>query len=263
MDDEDLVMIDNLDAFGELLDKHHNIFPSWGNHVEPPKSYIQDGSLYCPKCGDSRRMGMIPIYAPIMMRSHTRSIPNEYIPSIYSLWCLQCKTKFTALIYLGPSGPALAILPTCNGGIRTPHTPEGVAYYLDQAYLAHSISANSAAMAMFRGALEHLLYDQGYRDGMLGFKINKLCDDIGNGTAPSWASEVDTEMLEFIKEIGNGSIHPNDGDVNKQKELDNGFMSQMKETFQFLLYLIYEVPHEKKSRTDSFRAKACVFKKKP
>ena len=59
------------------------------------------------------------------------------------------------------------VLPNRTGGLAMPNTPEGVAFYLDQAAKSHSVGANSAAIAMYRGALEHLLFQQGYKTGML------------------------------------------------------------------------------------------------
>lgn len=113
---------------------------------------------------------------------------------------------------MGQGGPELAVLQSCRGGLTTPQTPPAVAYYLDQAQRAQSVSARSAAVAMYRPALEHLLYEQGYKKGMLGTKLTDLEKDIAAGTAPKWAAELDTEFLALLKELGNASIHPNDGE---------------------------------------------------
>ena len=85
---------------------------------------------------------------------------------------------FTALVYQGPAGPDLVVLPSQPGGLRTQHTPESVAFYLDQAQRAESVGARSGAAAMYRGALEHLLFEQGYRQAMLGPKLERLERDI-------------------------------------------------------------------------------------
>ena len=47
--------------------------------------------------------------------------------------CVQCDTLFTGLLYDGPGGDKLAVLPSTYGGLTMLHTPAGVAYYLDQA----------------------------------------------------------------------------------------------------------------------------------
>jgi hypothetical protein len=90
------------------------------------------------------------------------------VPSVFLVRCRQCESGFTALIYGGANGPALALFPECEGGLTTPHTPPAVAYYLDQAARAQAVGARSAAVAMYRAALEHLLFDQGFKTGMCG-----------------------------------------------------------------------------------------------
>jgi len=181
-------------------------------------------------------------------------------PPIFAiLRCGQCDTTFTAVAYDGPSGPALAVLPSTNGGLTTPHTPPGVAYYLDQAQRSHSIGANSAAVAMFRGALEHLLFEQGFKDGMCGKKLADLEKAIVAGTAPKWANELDTEFLKVMKKLGDGSIHPNNGDVSKQQKLDNELIAKVRHTFEMLLFIVYEIPLQKMDRLAAL--KAAVIKK--
>jgi hypothetical protein len=161
---------------------------------------------------------------------------------------------FTSVLYRGPEGPALATLPSTHGGLTTPHTPPGVAYYLDQAQRAHSVGANSATIAMFRGALEHLLFEQGFKTGMCGKKLADLEAEIVAKTAPKWAYELDTEFLQVMKELGDGSIHPNDGKVENQEKLDSSLIAKVKHTFQMLLFLIYEVPLHKQDRLSALRA---------
>jgi hypothetical protein len=214
-------------------------------------TYARVGMLHCPRCGDARRMDMDLRHRPDPM--------SKEPPILARLRCVQCDTSFTAVLYQGPEGPALAVLPSTHGGLTTPHTPTGVAYYLDQAQRAHSVGANSAAVAMFRGALEHLLFDQGFKIGMCGKKLADLETAITAGTAPKWANELDTEFLQVMKQLGDGSIHPNDGDVAKQELLDSELIAKVRHTFQMLLFLIYEVPLKKQERLDAL--KAAVIKK--
>jgi len=151
------------------------------------------------------------------------------------------------------------MLSSTYGGLTTPHTPVGVAYYLDQAQRAHSVGANSAAVTMFRGALEHLLFQQGFKDGMCGKKLSDLEKTIAAKTAPKWAYELDTEFLTVMKQLGDGSIHPNDGDITKQEVLDGQLIAQVRHTFQMLLFLVYELPLQKQERLMAM--KAAVIKK--
>jgi hypothetical protein len=214
-------------------------------------NYLRQGELYCPKCGGVRRMDMS------LKFRHERY--GQDPPVLATLRCGQCDTIFTAVLYKGPKGSGLAVLPSTYGGLTTPHTPEGVAYYLDQAQKAHSVGANSAAVTMFRAALEHLLFEQGFKDGMCGKKLGDLEKAIKEKVAPKWAYELDIEFLTVMKQLGDGSIHPNDGNVKKQSVLDSELIAQIRHTFQMLLLLVYELPLQKQERLSAM--KAAVIKK--
>lgn len=227
--------LDQLDKFVKLLylkDQDH--------------SYRNVGELHCPTCGDARRMDVAVCYKP--------SGSSVDTPNLFVMTCVQCDTTFTALVYQGPEGMSLAVLPSTWGGLTTPHTPPGVAYYLDQAQRSKSVGANSAAVAMFRGALEHLLFDQGFKKGMCGQKLADLEAAIKASTAPKWAYELDGEFLTVMKQLGDGAIHPNDGNIGAQYKLDNQLLAHVAHTFQMLLYLIYEVPQQKQKRLDALKA---------
>jgi hypothetical protein len=223
------------------------------------------GEMQCPGCGEMRHIEVCLLYRPAGERLASayseETMTEALIPSIATGRCVQCDTAFTFVTYPGSSGPDLAVLPSKLGGLATAHTSAGVAYYLDQAGRAASVGARSAAVAMYRGALEHLLFEQGYTDGMLASKISDLEKAITAGTAPAWALDLETEFLQAIKDLGNASIHPNDGDVTKQAHLDDALLSAVRETFHLLLFLIYETRHEKSIRLSALRAKARLLKK--
>jgi hypothetical protein len=203
------------------------------------------GVLYCPTCGDSRRMHLWVRFKDENTQAHP--------PVLATLTCVQCDTLFTAVLYQSPEGRGLAILPSTYGGLTTPHAPKGVAYYLDQAQKSQSVGANSASVAMFRGALDHLLFDQGFKKGMCGQKLGELEASIKANTAPKWAYELDGEFLTVMKQLGDGAIHPNDGNVDAQSKLDNELLAKITHTFQMLLFLIYELPHQKQQRLDALK----------
>src|SRR5262249_17021591 len=119
----------------------------------------------------------------------------------------------------------------------------------------------SAAVAMYRGALDQLLFDQGFKNGMLGKKLEQLEKAIADGPAPKWAMELDTEYLSALNQLGTGSTHLNDGDIAKQQELENELLLPMREAFQELLFHVYEVPHERQRRLDALKNKAALLKK--
>ena len=208
--------------------------------------YRNVGSLHCPKCGDLRRMDMT-----VYLKLNGSSVDP---PMLVTMTCVQCDTLFTGVVYNGPEGKSLAVLPSSYGGLTTPHTPPGVAYYLDQAQRSRAIGANSGAVVMFRGALEHLLFEQGFKGGMCGQKLADLEAAIKVGTAPKWASELDSEFLKVMKQLGDGAIHPNDGNIDAQKVLDGALIAKLTHTFQMLLFLIYELSHEKQRRLDGLKA---------
>jgi hypothetical protein len=165
------------------------------------------------------------------MHMHIRLKTDHWTkpPILAVLTCVQCDTLFTGVLYQGPEGKNLAILPSTYGGLTTPHTPIGVAYYLDQAQKSRSVGANSAAVAMFRGALDHLLFEQGFNKGMCGQKL-ALDAAVKANAAPKWAYELDSEFLQVMKQLGDGAIHPNDGDVASQVKLDSELLAKLTHT---------------------------------
>jgi hypothetical protein len=255
------VMLNNTTDFARVISEHPTLFSRGAGGA------IRADEMYCPVCGGLRKMFIRPLYTPPRDKPGAEGLNlaaeviSQLVPSLFSLACVQCDTKFTLVVYEGPDGPALAILQSCRGGLTTPHTPVGVAFYLDQAHRAQSVGANSAAIAMFRGALEHLLFEQGYKIGMLNSKIDQLDKDSATAKGPQWARDLETDFLGVLQDLGNGSIHPNDGDVTKQAALDNGLVARVQQTFLLLLFLVYEVPHTKAGMLAELKAKAQTLKK--
>ena len=162
------VALEDLQSFLNLLWAHNDMFER-----ETPHDFcLEASSAYCPACGDRRRMNIRILYSPLRIGQNQNIDFQEFmrhlIPSLYQFVCLQCKAEFVSLIHAAPDGPRLAFFSSYGSGIRTPNTPAGVAFYLDQAYRARAVGANSAAIAMYRGALEQLLFEQGFRKSMLG-----------------------------------------------------------------------------------------------
>lgn len=134
-------------------------------------------------------------------------------------------------------------------------------YYLDQAYKCQMIGANSACISMYRAALEQILYNDGYKKGMLQTKIENLEKAIKNHTAKEWTKNIDEELFKYIKDLGNGSIHPNNGDVSKQKTFDDKLMIIIDMLFKEFLDAIYEKPIQEKNRKDLLQNAARSFHK--
>lgn len=250
-------MIDSLEGLKKLIYRiDRTTYSADNKRIKIQLLDAKTGYMYCPTCGDNRKMSIEILYRRFdqtiidqlgleILQRNRKDYEEEYLksfdirlcPSLYKYVCLQCNSTFTSIIYSSPNGQELAIFPS---SLSTPNTPSSVAYYLDQASKSHSVGANSAAMAMYRATLEHLLFQQGFIDGMLGQKINMLVKSIENNKAPKWAYELDADFLKYIKELGNGAIHTNDGNVEQQKHIDNTLISGVKEFYKILLFLVYE-----------------------
>lgn len=238
------------------------------------------GDLYCSSCGGARKMFVEHYYSSpgvvgdvkdlwfgegnpeeVTREDHDDletllpAIANALTDSLFSLQCVHCNAHARALIYHGPLGPDMVMVRSSLGGLSTPHTPPSVAYYLDQAQRAHSSGARSAAIAMYRGALDSLLYEQGFRDRMAGEKLRSLKARISDRTAPTWALELDPDFIDVIIKLGNSSIHPGDGDIQSQAEFDSNLLALMSETFAMLLTSVYEEAHRKQSLLSGLKTK--------
>lgn len=231
--------------------------------------------LWCPNCKGARRVdvraawwtgGKLHIISDPQGRdgywraaaqppTNPEEVRSRAIPSVYAITCRQCETAFTALLYWGPKNqPSLAVFPQSDEGRATPHTPASVAYYLDQAVRAHAAGANSAAVAMYRAAVEHILHDQGYTDRMLGPKIAALEKDLAAGTGKPWVKEIRLEELKFLKKLGNAVVHPMERDSAAQNVLDGELLGQVGGFTLGLLDLVYESEAERAEARALMRA---------
>jgi len=211
--------------------------------------------FYCPRCMALRRV-----------RSYTSSGRRKMAPTglaqiihsfniLVDIHCLQChypaivvgvvkelKTVMWNLIYLEP------------GDFATPNSPEGVKFYLDQAQKAHSMGANSATVAMYRAALEHVMHEIGYTNGMLGRKVSDLENQIANGTAPEQAKKLDPDVLRVLSQLGNASIHANDGKLHVQSVFSEDLISAFQIALLETLDVLFEEPVRAESRKAVLKA---------
>jgi hypothetical protein len=255
----DKPMLDELDSLVKLLDKNPGLYA-----LGKETTQLAADQLYCPKCGDYRRVYVSVLNVPTWPRpipGQLKTTPTggrKYMPGLGIYQCVQCSALFTWVIYHSPGGPALAVLPSTYAGITSPNTPKAVSYYLDQAHRSHAVGANSAAVAMYRAALEQLLYEQGYRSGMLHGKITALEAAVSQGTAQKWAEDMDTDLLRIMKDLGNGAIHPNAGDISKQDAFDAQLVRDVTALFGYLLYTVYEVPIRTAALKAGLKGKASI-----
>jgi Domain of unknown function (DUF4145) len=220
--------------------------------VSPAHLGEHDGT-FCPHCGGTRRMSL-GAYRSYAVVADDDDIPLDVyrgaIPALFVALCLQCRKTITILVGEGPNGKEVVALPSTYGGLSTPNTPKPVAFYLDQAQRCQSVGALSATVAMYRAALEQLLYEQGYRDGMLKKKVDDL---IADQKPPRWRDQLDPAFLEAMKDLGNAAIHPNDGDITKQAAFHAGLLREVRALFEELLEEVYEVEKRRAGRLKALK----------
>lgn len=211
------------------------------NFPDTPEVHLRQ-RYFCGKCRASR-----PHF--IMLRAYPKAYGGHPItamkdskgtPAVFGYQCVDCNSwTFAALL----NKQRLALWSPVGSGTRTPKTPDAVTHYLTEAYLAKSNGARSAAAAMYRAALEQLLHQQGYNQDTLHQKIQALVKQTEAGGGPSWAREA--PFLKAIKAIGNGAIHPNDGDITRQQKLDGDLLNGIDRFMESLLDQVYEAPARK------------------
>lgn len=211
--------------------------------------------MFCPVCGDVRKH---KVKCAEVNRGFgidkSNNIKLNHFPFAHTATCLQCDAKTQLVLYEGPENIELAILRNHYGGCVTEHTPYEVKFYIDQASRARMMGALSAAMAMYRSALEWILYNQGYTTGMLGKRIEALKNDIEHNNAPGWADSINPMFFTAIKNIGNGAIHTNDGDISRQSTIDKKLIETVDIVLAELLDVIYEQPFRRKNNLDKLKA---------
>lgn len=218
---------------------------------EIPYSFESD--LFCPKCGERRKCFVEIAGYPCGIVKNEKKEELKKLPVVYRAKCFQCDKEAILVLYEGPEKIELAILRNTYGGGVTENTPDEVKYYIDQANRSRMMGALSASMAMYRSALEWLLYEQGYVEGMLGKKIDKMEDDIKNGEGPNWTKMLSAEMITAIKNIGNSSMHTNNGEISKQKVISKELLEVVDIVFAELLDIIYEAPKKRETALEKLK----------
>jgi len=256
-------MNENIDkVIHETFEKTND--PINGRKIWYSSDLITENEFYCNNCLDDRKMKVINV-----KMCKDRAVFNTFeegfqynLPLVYELECLQCKSKACLIIQKMNNEVKDIILYEKNGGCASKNSPDGVKYYLNEAKLSKQIGAKSASMAMYRAALDFLLYEQGYTQGMLGNKIKKIEEDREKNCGKKWVMEIEHQFLEVIKDIGNSSIHPNDGDIKKQEEIDENLLNLVDFVFSELLEKIYEQPIRSKNNLELLKNKKNLLSKK-
>lgn len=252
----------------------------WEHEPDSDKEIGVFNGTFCPVCGQNGRMRLHSLYwahrwapqrgfrVPPKPGDHTTADrfavdrppeKDDPRPAMYLALCVQCDHIYVLVIHTGPDGIELAALPASYGGLATPNTHPAVAYYLDQANRARSLAAFSAAAAMYRAALDQLLFHEGFEDGMLGKKIGDLEKA---DPPPAWFKDLNPTYLEVINELGSGAIHPNDGNHKKQEAIDRNLTEAVDAMFAEILDRVYERPKIEEDRLAKVKEATAVLRKK-
>lgn len=239
----------NIETFEKLFPTFARVGKNRNNEYD---EYSSKTEIYCNTCYDTRRVDV---------KIH------KYDPSylvITSLYCRQCESEHLATWACDriSKKKSFTLLPLGNVcGIHTKNSPPIIIYWLNQACLSEIAGANSAALAMYRVALEQLLCEEGYKKGLLNAKITDLCNDIKNNKAPKWAQNINDEYLHVMRNIGNGASHAKI-DLQQQNLLDEQLVKDIKAVFSGLLYHIYEQKHQSQLHLNELKRRAALLSKK-
>lgn len=96
---------------------------------------------------------------------------DRFQGSQFSMQCSNCHQSGRILVQKIAGQVSALVFFDQGNSIATANTPDAVKYYLEQAYACYAVKAFSAALAMYRTALDAILFGEGYRDGMVGKKI--------------------------------------------------------------------------------------------
>jgi hypothetical protein len=215
---------------------------------------------YCAHCGGSRRMRLVAHddrcahLNPRRLKQKRRTLAEIGIkhdllafaigvpPPVFSAACLQCQRRMSLIVDAGPPSEVIVVGARARG-LATAHTPDGVAFYLDQAYRARTSGAHTAATAMHRAALEQFLHDQGFGSGMLAARI-----DAAIAADPSWVQQLDEELMHALRALGNRAVHVGTGDLSQQAALDRQLVEDAERLFIDVLDEVYEMPAQRDER---------------
>lgn len=270
---------------GHIADIENSI-----EYCEIEKIFHNKAQIYCPKCGGTRKhklnlefdactstgyfneMSHTAILSESKKDCNAPTNYEEFKNFVYKNLvktkrtiliigrCLQCDNEVVITIYNENDEINMVKLYECGGSIATQHTPESVKYYLDEAYKCNTMGAYTGAVAMYRTALENLLYDKGYQKGMLKDKIKAFEKEKEENKAPRWADVVDEDILDKIRDLGNWAVHPNKGDITKQQHLqDEELIECLDDVFKYLLDEIYEKEIKKNSLLETLKKKKKVL----
>ena len=200
-----------------------------------------DAECYCPVCKENR-------FGKILRLSFERTI--------FSHICRQCGSETFVIRHNIDGKETLSFVYSTKLGYSSSYVVDSVNYYMGQAFISKTAGAYSSSMAMYRAALECILFDQGFKNGNLFNKIKEF-----EKNRPDWSNELDNEFMDIIRELGNDSVHPNEGDIDIQKKFDEDSLGDVELTLIQLIEKAYVQPAMQKERLNHLRAKVTSVRK--
>lgn len=245
----DLLRLDDISAHDQLFRQDSRVLSE--------SDLGSGGHLFCPICGDFRRVDAALNHE--LSDGGQRSLENN-LPALLSFSCRECRTRFYGMLYAkklatGELEPDIIVIPEVAGGIRTPNTIPEVAYYLDQAHRSSTIGARSAAVAMYRSAIEMMLFHEGYEMKMLGPKVSALKNDFQGNTGKPWVQQIEPEVIDVLNQLATWAIHPNNGAIERQTAFDKNLLLAIEASIKQLLHEVYERTKEREERTTFLKQK--------
>lgn len=170
--------------------------------------------------------------------------------------CCHCENYSNVLIYKENSKPSISVIHEKYDISSSNDIPYNITYYINEALKCKNVNAYSASVAMYRTALDNLLYDNGYTQNKLASKISQLEEDKASGKDDSWLYFINEESLDTLRQLGNYSVHPNNGNINIQEAFyDEKFIHSINKMFKIILDCIYIKPKELENISNSIMDK--------
>lgn len=231
-----------LNSVDEFIEEFRDIFRD-SREFTSKWEFTTVGKSYCAGCETERQfefhlLSVDGLARSLAIRRDKSEKLKSILPSLIWLRCQQCRLKLAILLHFASDSPELVVLPDSEQGIATRNAPKSVAMFLNEAYKASLGGAAGAALAMYRATLEQILFEEGYKTGMLDEKIRALETDIASGSAKPWAQGLAAEIMDVIKRLGNKVAHPKD--LAALHSLNMTELVGVRETMSYLLYRIYE-----------------------
>lgn len=189
---------------------------------------LKDVKIYCPVCKDY-------MYSEIMVYGHS--------PNALKCKCRQCHHDIIMINHLVDNVSKISTIYDVMNYDMCSLIPKSVNYYMGQAFMCKSVGANSAALAMYRSALEWVLEDKGYKNGTLNDKI-----ELFNNKPPENVGHIDIKYMTVIRKLGNKSVHSNDDNIDLQYSLDDAFVNDVGLTMEMIIEAIYVIPDKNEKR---------------